>query len=67
MTKRNASSDCDALIHQLMPLRDDPGKVCEALAGQEAASIGEVVAQLLRMAANVEETETVKRCKLVRA
>lgn len=65
MAKRSASSESDKLIKELMPLRDDPGKVYEALARQDLATISVVVAKLLDTAAAVEATESAKRHKPV--
>lgn len=65
MAKRSASSDCDALIQQLMTLRDDPGKVWEALATQDVSTAGVLVAKLLGIASSIEEAQTAKRRKLV--
>lgn len=65
MAKRTASSASSDLIEQLMPLRSDPDKLHEALAGFDTALIGNAFAQLLDAVASVEKNIE-KRRKLVR-
>lgn len=54
MSNPTASSAGSDLIQQLMPLRSDPGKLCEALASFDMALVGEAFAELLAVAASDE-------------
>lgn len=61
MANPTAVSTPTDLIQQLMPLRNDPGKLHEALAKYDAALVGAAFAQLLALAAPDEEN--IERCR----
>ena len=64
MAKRSASSSATDLIEHLVPLRNDPDKLHEALARVDTVLFEDAFAQLLDVAASVKGTAE-KRQKMV--